>query len=91
MKRTDLAKQKGLAIQERMKQAGVPDRFGAQSGAPLGRREQRELERSQGLVPFAVKLDAELVKQLQALAQERKAGLAEVVSELLRKGLGAGK
>jgi hypothetical protein len=91
MKRTDLAKQKGLAIQERMKQAGVPERFGAQSGAPLGRREQREIERSQGLVPFAVKLEAGLVKELQALAQARKAGLADVVSELLRKGLEADK
>jgi hypothetical protein len=88
MKRTDLEKMKGLTLRERMKTGGTPERFGTQSASPLDRRQQRELERARGLVPFAVKLEGELVKRLQALAQEREQPLNEVVGELLRKGLG---
>jgi hypothetical protein len=88
MKRTDLEKLKGLTIKDRMKTAATPGRFGAQSAEPLSRREQREQERARGLVPFAVKLEADLVKRVQALAAERKADLGDVVSELLKKGLG---
>ena len=51
------------------------------------KREQRKIDQAKGLVPFALKLDGELVKQIQALAQERKTGLNEVVAELLKKGL----
>ncbi|CAG0933290.1 MAG: hypothetical protein EFKGCFLK_02661 [Rhodocyclaceae bacterium] len=90
MKKTDLEKLKGLKIDGQMKRAGTPGRFGADAGAAAAsRREQRERERAQGLVPFAVKLDGELVKRIQALAQEKKAGLNEVVTELLEKGLKA--
>ncbi len=90
MKKTDLEKLKGLKIDSRMKHAGTPGRFGADAGAAVtSRREQRERERAQGLVPFAVKLDGELVKRIHARAQERKAGLNEVVAELLEKGLKA--
>ena len=53
----------------------------------LNRREQRKLDQAQGLVPFAVKLNADLIKQIQALAAERNAGLNEIVAELLKKGL----
>ena len=70
-----------------MKRAGTPGRFGAAADVATSRREQRERERAQGLVPFAVKLDGELVKRIQALAQDRKSGLNEVVAELLGKGL----
>jgi hypothetical protein len=87
MKKTDLEKLKGLKIDGRMKHAGTPGRFGASADAATSRREQRERERAQGLVPFAVKLDGELVKRIQALAQDRKSGLNEVVTELLEKGL----
>jgi hypothetical protein len=87
MKKTDLEKLKGLKIDSRMKYAGTPGRFGAATDAATSRREQRERERALGLVPFAVKLDGELVKQIQALAQERQCGLSEVVAELLEKGL----
>ena len=89
MKKTDLEKNKGLKIDSRMKQAGSPARFGKDAGAALDRREQRRLDQALGLVPFAVKLDGELVKRIQALAREREAGLNEVVAELLRKGLEA--
>ncbi len=88
MKRTDLEKAKALALEERMRKAGTPDRFGKQAGEARSRREQREQDRAQGLVPFAVKLDGELVKRLQTLAQESNLTLGELTSELLRKGLG---
>jgi hypothetical protein len=51
----------------------------------LTRREQRERDRAQGLVPFAVKLPADLVKHLHQLAREKP--LNEVVAELLERGL----
>ena len=87
MKKTDLEKLKGLKIDSRIKHAGTPGRFGGGASEALSRREQRERERAQGLVPFAVKLDVELVKRIQALATERKASLNEVAAELLEKGL----
>jgi hypothetical protein len=45
----------------------------------VDRREQRKLDQALGLVPFAVKLNSELVKKIQELAVERKAPLNEVV------------
>lgn len=87
MKKTDLEKNKGLKINSKMKQAGSPARFGKEAAVALDRREQRRLDQSLGLVPFAVKLDGDLVKQVQALARERNTGLNEVVAELLKKGL----
>ena len=87
MKKTELEKIKGVKIDDRMGRAVTPGRFGQGSAAVPNRREQRKLDQAQGLVPFAVKLDGELVKQLHALAQERKSGLGEIVTELLKKGL----
>ena len=87
MKKTDLEKNKGLKIAGGINRFGTPGRFGKDANLPLDRREQRKLDQSLGLVPFAVKLDGDLVKQIQALAQERKTGLNEVVAELLKKGL----
>jgi predicted HicB family RNase H-like nuclease len=86
MKRTDMAKRDAERMKNEMaaKNAG----FGA-SGAVPDRREQRERERAAGLVPFAVKLNGELVKQLQATAKERGVELNELVAELLQKGLAA--
>lgn len=88
MKRTDLEKNRGTKIAGRMRSTATPGRFGAESAAAsLGRKEQRKLDQARGLVPFAVKLDGELVNRIQALARERDAGLNEVVTELLMKGL----
>ena len=89
MKSTDLEKNKGLKVNAGMKHAGIPERFGKGAGAVPDRREQRKLDQAQGLVPFAVKLNGDLVQQIQALAQERQLGLNEVVAELLQKGLKA--
>jgi hypothetical protein len=87
MKKPELDKLKGLKLSGAMKQAVTPGRFGKDAAVALNRREQRKLDQAQGLVPFAVKLDFDLVKQIHALAQERNIGLNEVVSELLKKGL----
>ena len=88
MKRTDLAKKDAERLKNEMgaKSAG----FGAAAkGATLDRREQRERERALGLVPFAVKLNGDLVKQLQALSKERDVELNQLVADLLQKGLSA--
>ena len=87
MKKTDLEKNKGLKISGSVNRFGTPGRFGKDAGIHLDRRERRKLDQSLGLVPFAVKLDGDLVKQVQALAQARQTGLNEVVAELLKKGL----
>jgi len=88
MKRTDLAKNLALKLDSRMKQAGTPVRFAG--GALLDRKEQRKLDQVKGLIPFAVKLDAQLAGELRALAESRKVDLSELVAELLRRGIVAG-
>ena len=87
MKQAELEKLKGVRIGDRMDRAATPGRFGKGAADMPSRREQRKLDQAQGLVPFAVKIDGELVKRIQALAQQRRAGLNEVVTELLKKGL----
>lgn len=87
MKKTDLEKNLGLKINSKVNQPGAPGRFGKGAAVALDRREQRKLDQALGLVPFAVKLNGDLVKQVQALAQERQTGLNEMVAELLQKGL----
>lgn len=85
MKKADLEKVKGKKIAGGP--AGASDRYGKGSSGPLDRREQREKDRELGLVPFAVKLHGDLVKQIQALAQERGASLNDVTAELIQAGL----
>lgn len=87
MKRADLEKHKGKKIDDNMSRTSTPGRFGKEAATILDRREQRRRDQELGLVPFAVKLDGELVKKLQSLAQECQVGLNEVVSELLEIGL----
>ncbi|MCC6473763.1 MAG: ribbon-helix-helix protein, CopG family [Burkholderiales bacterium] len=85
MKRAELEKLKGKTITLRAG-AASPARFGAESAA-ASRRERREHEQAQGLVPFAVKLNSDLVRQLQGLARERGTGMNELVEALLKKAL----
>ena len=73
MKSTDLQKNLGLKINAKMGAAGTPGRFGAAAGKASDKREQRQQERALGLVPFACKLPAELVKDLQAGVRPTKA------------------
>ena len=89
MKLTDLHKNKGLKIAGDARQGGVPDRFGKGAAQVPDRREQRKLDAAAGLVAFACKLPADLVKSLQARAQADGAGLNETVADLLQKGLAA--
>ena len=85
MKKADLEKLKGSRV------TGAPsrviDRFGKDSAAPMDKREQRERDRELGLVPFAVKLHEDLVRDIHKLAQERSLGLNEITTELIKKGL----
>jgi hypothetical protein len=87
MKRPELDKLEGLKLSGEMKPAATRGHFGKNPAVAPNRREQRKLDQAQGLVPFAVKLDFDLVKQIQALAQERNTGLNEIVAELLKKSL----
>jgi hypothetical protein len=87
--KTDLEKLKGLKIEAQVGKTMQASGFGKNEVAPLNRREQRKLDQAAGLVPFACKLDGELVKSLQVLAQERAIGMNELVAELLKKGLKA--
>lgn len=88
MKKTDLAKSDAKKIMNQMGAKGAA--FGATAGAAApDRREQRERDRAAGLVPFAVKLNADLVQQLQGLSRERGVELNQLVAELLQKGLAA--
>jgi len=86
MKPTDLQKYNAMKLVNQMKKGDAPGRPG-RAERPLDRREQRRLDQAAGLVPFAVKLNGELVQQIQALASERKAGINEIVAELLGKAL----
>lgn len=88
MKKTDLAKSDAKKLMNQMSAKGATF-GGAPSAAAPDRREQRERERALGLVPFAIKLNSDLVKQLQTLSKERGIELNELVTELLQKGLSA--
>jgi hypothetical protein len=88
MKKADLEKQKGKKIIGGAPGA-VADRFGKGSSVPMDKRAQREHDRELGLVPFAVKLHGDLVREIHALAQSKGVGLNEVTTELIKKGLKA--
>lgn len=86
MKKADLEKQKLSKNMGNMKQASVPDRFGAASALP-DRREQRRLDQAAGLVPFAAKLPETQVRQLQERAKASGKSLNETVAEVIAKGM----
>ena len=84
MKKTELEKRKALKIANEMRRSGNPF---SRVEAEADRRAQRDRDRALGLVPFAVKLPQDLVRQMQAEAQSRGARLDDLVAEWLRKGL----
>jgi hypothetical protein len=87
MKKTDLEKNKALKLTQSMKQAHS-NRFGKGAAeASVDRREQRKLDQAKGLVPFACKLDGELVATLKERAAAHPEGINGLVDELLRRGL----
>nr|WP_131376256.1 hypothetical protein [uncultured Janthinobacterium sp.] len=87
MKKTDLAKSDAKKLMGKMNVPGA-GAFGKEA-VVIDRREQRKRDQALGLVPFAVKLNSDLVLQLQNIAKERGADLNEVVAELITKGLAA--
>jgi hypothetical protein len=89
LKKADLEKSKGKKIDSQINRPVTPGRFGGGTAAVVDRREQRKRDQALGLVAFAVKLDAELVKRLHSLATERQVSLNELTAELLNKGLKA--
>ncbi|MFD1558453.1 hypothetical protein ACFSHT_22935 [Paraburkholderia silviterrae] len=87
MKKFDLEKNKALKLMQSTNKAG-PDRFGKGSTPEaLDRREQRKLDQAAGLVPFACKLNADLVAKLKARAEDHPQGLTGLLTELLEAGL----
>ncbi|MDM5176630.1 hypothetical protein PO883_05405 [Massilia sp. DJPM01] len=88
MKKTGMAKSDAKKLMGKMVAPGAAG-FGNADNAAVDRREQRKRDQALGLVPFAVKLNSDLVLQLQTLAKEGNADLNEVVAELLAKGLAA--
>jgi len=88
MKKADLEKLRGKRITGGGI-AGAGDRFGKGVAEVNDRREQRERERQQGLVPFACKLHEDLVRRIHEKAKARGLGLNEITAELIAKGLEA--
>ncbi|WP_200886447.1 hypothetical protein [Burkholderia sp. ABCPW 111] len=86
MKKTDLEKNKALKLTHAMKQS-TSARFGKGSEAAPDRRERRRLELAQGLVPFACKLNIELVAHLNERAAAHPDGMTGLLTELLQRGL----
>jgi hypothetical protein len=89
LRKADLDRSKGKIIDRQMSQPQPAGRFGQDAAVAVDRREQRKRDQALGLVPFAIKLNSDLVKQLHALAQQRETSLNELVAELLNKGLKA--
>ena len=87
MKKFELEKNKGLKIDGKMKAAGVQERFGQGAGAVADKREQRRRDAAAGLVAFACKLPAPLVKQLHERAAAHEGGMNGLVAQLLEKAL----
>ena len=88
MKKTGMAKSDAKKLMGKMAAPGA-SAFGGSDAAAIDRREQRKRDQAAGLVPFAVKLNGDLVQQLQTLAKERELDLNQLVAELLTKGLAA--
>jgi hypothetical protein len=87
MKKTDITKSLARKLDGRMQAAGVPNRFGQGAAAMVDKREQRRLDSAAGLVPFACKLPAELLKQLNEQAQAHEGGVNGWVTQALKQAL----
>ena len=87
MSKTDLEKNRGNKINGKMGAAGIPDRFGAGAAGTLDKREQRKLDQAAGLIPFACKLPADLVKQVQERGMAHEGGINAFLAELLSQNL----
>jgi len=86
MKKTDLAKNDAKKLMNKMATAGATA-FGNAANPVVDKREQRKRDQALGLVPFAVKLNGDLVKRLHTLAAERGIDMNALVADVLVKGL----
>ena len=86
MKKTGMAKSDAKKLMGKMTAPGLGG-FENSDSLPPDRREQRKSDAALGLVPFAVKLNSELVQKLHALAKSRAIEMNQLVAELLNKGL----
>ena len=87
MKKTDLEKNQAKKIAGTMKSTLAPDRFAQGAATALDKRERRARDAAAGLVPFACKLPAELLKKLNERAATHEGGVNALVAQLLEKGL----
>ena len=87
MKKTDLEKNKAMKIDGKMKSAGVPGRFAKNAAEVVDKREQRRRDTAAGLVPFACKLPADLVKRLHTRAGIEAGGVNVIVAQALEQAL----
>jgi hypothetical protein len=87
MKKFELEKMKALKIGGQMKAAGVPDRFAQGASNAAEKKERRARDAAAGLLPFACKLPADLIKRLNERAAADGAELNGLVATLLSKGL----
>lgn len=85
MKKTDLAKSDAKKLMGKMAGPGAAT-FGKVAEV-VDKREQRRRDQAAGLVPFAVKLNSDLVAQLNTLATERGVDMNQLAAELLVKAL----
>jgi hypothetical protein len=85
MKKTGMAKTDAKKLMGKMVAPGAAG-FG-KAAEVVDKKEQRKRDQALGLVPFAVKLNGELVQQLHTLAKERSVDMNELVGGLLAKGM----
>ena len=85
MSKTDLEKKRGININGKMGASGIPVRFAAGAATVVDKREQRRLDQASGLIPFACKLPAELVKQIQERGLADAGGINGFLAEVLTK------
>ena len=86
MKKTGMAKSDAKKLMGKMTAPGLAG-FENSDVVQVDRREQRKRDAALGLVPFAVKINNELVQKLHALAKERAIEMNQLVDELLNKAL----
>jgi hypothetical protein len=85
MKKTALAKSDAKKLMGQV--AGRPGGNVNVAAPAVDRREQRRLDQAAGLVPFAVKINGDLVKQLQDRATRDAVDLNTLVGDLLTTAL----
>jgi hypothetical protein len=87
MKKTDLTKLLAKKLDGRLKSAGVPARYGQGAAEVVDKREQRRRDAAAGLVPFACKLPADLVRQVHQRAGADVGAVNAWVAAALQRAL----